>query len=49
MMKTIREVQFRAVFQAGLYACSPMGKEQEVRFDFLTLEELSDNPNEAYL
>lgn len=49
MMKTIWEVQFRDVFQAGLYACSPMGKEQEVRFDFLTLEELSDNLNEAYL
>ena len=49
MMKAIREVQFRAVIQAGLYACSPQGKGQEVRFDFLTLEELSDYPNEAYL
>lgn len=34
---------------AGLYACSPQGKELEVRFDFLTLEELGDDPNEAYL
>lgn len=34
---------------AGLYACSPQGKDQEVHVDFLKIEELSDNPNEAYL
>ncbi|MFB1099162.1 DUF1349 domain-containing protein [Terribacillus sp. JSM ZJ617] len=33
---------------AGLFACSPQGKDQTVRFDFLAIEELSD-PNEAYL
>ncbi|QQE77141.1 DUF1349 domain-containing protein [Alicyclobacillus sp. SO9] len=33
----------------GLYACSPQGKEQSVRFDFLTVEELSDDPQDAYL
>lgn len=34
---------------AGLYACSPQGKDQSVRFHFLTIEELSDDPTEAYL
>lgn len=38
-----------ATIQAGLYACSPQGRGQEVRFDFLTIEELSNDPNEAYL
>jgi uncharacterized protein len=33
---------------AGVYACSPQGKEQEVRFDFMTMEEL-DDPAAAYL
>ncbi|WP_245579645.1 DUF1349 domain-containing protein [Alteribacter aurantiacus] len=35
--------------KVGLYACSPQGKDQEVRFDFLEIEELSDDPREAYL
>lgn len=34
---------------AGLYACSPQGKDQSVRFDFLSIEELSSDPKEAYL
>jgi uncharacterized protein len=38
-----------ASVMAGLYACSPQGKDQVVHFDFLTLEELSDDPQEAYL
>lgn len=33
----------------GLYACSPQGKEQQVRFDFLSIEELSNDPKDAYL
>ncbi|WP_325169604.1 DUF1349 domain-containing protein [Bacillus sp. Au-Bac7] len=43
------DIPDNAILQAGLYACSPQGKEQEVRFDFLTIEELSDNPQDAYL
>lgn len=35
--------------QAGVYACSPQGKEQEVRFNFLTIEELANDPTNAYL
>lgn len=34
---------------AGVYACSPQGKDQEVRFDYLTIEELDDDPKIAYL
>lgn len=34
---------------AGVFACSPQGKEQTVQFEFLTIEELSADPNEAYL
>ena len=34
---------------AGIYACSPQGKDQEVHVEFLKIEELSDDPNEAYL
>lgn len=34
---------------AGVYACSPQGKEQEVRFDFITIEELNNEPATAYL
>ncbi len=34
---------------AGVYACSPQGKEQIVRFDFLTIEELNNDPTVAYL
>jgi len=34
---------------AGFYACSPQGKEQHVRFDFLSIEELSNDPKEVYL
>ncbi|SES25947.1 DUF1349 domain-containing protein [Salisediminibacterium halotolerans] len=35
--------------KAGLYACSPQGEGQEVRFDYIEIEELSDDPQEAYL
>lgn len=38
-----------AAISAGLFACSPQGRDQSVRFDFLTLEELSIDLNEAYL
>lgn len=38
-----------STISAGLFACSPKGKDQTVRFDFLTIEELSSDPNEAYL
>ncbi|MCM3006942.1 DUF1349 domain-containing protein [Priestia koreensis] len=38
-----------ATFLAGVYACSPQGKEQEVRFDFITIEELDNDPASAYL
>lgn len=34
---------------AGLYACSPQGKGQVVYFDFLTIEEISDDTKEVYL
>lgn len=33
----------------GLYACSPQGEKQGVRFDFLSVEELSNEPTDAYL
>ncbi|WP_017472559.1 DUF1349 domain-containing protein [Amphibacillus jilinensis] len=33
----------------GVYACSPQGEKQEVHFDFLKIEALSNNPEEAYL
>ncbi|MTH54965.1 DUF1349 domain-containing protein [Bacillus mangrovi] len=39
----------QAVLSAGVYACSPQGKGQHVCFEFFTIEELSDNPGEAYL
>lgn len=35
--------------KAGVYACSPQGKNQEVQVEFLKVEELSDDPNEAYI
>ncbi|MGE7218508.1 DUF1349 domain-containing protein [Priestia koreensis] len=38
-----------STFLAGVYACSPQGKEQEVRFDFITIEELDNDPASAYL
>jgi uncharacterized protein len=38
-----------STISAGLFACSPQGKGQSVRFDFLTIEELSTDPKEAYL
>lgn len=34
---------------AGVYACSPQDKGQEVRFDFLSIEELDNDPRVAYL
>jgi uncharacterized protein len=38
-----------SVIQAGIYACSPQGENQSVRFDFLTIEELGDAQDEVYL
>ncbi|WP_227394648.1 DUF1349 domain-containing protein [Jeotgalibacillus aurantiacus] len=38
-----------AALKAGLYACSPQGKNQLVQFDYLKIEKLSDDPSEAYL
>lgn len=38
-----------STISAGLFACSPQGKDQSVHFDFLTIEELSSDPKEAYL
>ncbi|TFD99914.1 DUF1349 domain-containing protein [Jeotgalibacillus sp. R-1-5s-1] len=38
-----------AALKAGLYACSPQGKDQLVQFDYLKIEKLSDDPSEAYL
>jgi uncharacterized protein len=38
-----------ATVLAGIYACSPQGKEQVVRFDFLKIEELSNGSNDVYL
>ncbi len=38
-----------APISAGIFACSPQGKNQSVCFDFLSIEELSSDPNEAYL
>lgn len=35
--------------KVGLYACSPQGKHQEVRFDYIEIEQLSNDPHEAYL
>ncbi|PAF19790.1 hypothetical protein CHH69_15245 [Terribacillus saccharophilus] len=43
------DISADAPISAGLFACSPQGKDQTVRFDFLTIEELSSDPNEAYL
>lgn|SRR5690625_134503 len=38
-----------ATIQAGLYMCSPQTAGLEVRYDFLTIEKLGNDPNEAYL
>lgn len=38
-----------ASMKAGLYTCSPHKGGLEVRFDFLTIEKLGDDPNQAYL
>lgn len=38
-----------STIQAGVYACSPQGKEQKVHIDFITIEELDNDPKEAYL
>jgi regulation of enolase protein 1 (concanavalin A-like superfamily) len=38
-----------STISAGLFACSPQGKDQSVRFYFLTIEELSSDPKETYL
>lgn len=43
------DIPVDAAISAGLFACSPQGKDQTARFDFLTIEELSSDPNEAYL
>ncbi|RWZ54456.1 DUF1349 domain-containing protein [Halobacillus fulvus] len=36
-------------FMAGVYACSPQGEKQEVSFEFLQIERISDNPSAVYL
>ncbi|QKS72532.1 DUF1349 domain-containing protein [Paenalkalicoccus suaedae] len=38
-----------ASVMAGLYACSPQGENQVVRFDYLVIEELPNDPAVAYL
>lgn len=38
-----------STLKAGVYSCSPQGEKQEVRFGFLTIEELGNDPNEAYI
>jgi uncharacterized protein len=38
-----------STISAGIFACSPQGKDQSVRFYFLTIEELSSDPKETYL
>ncbi|PYZ93392.1 hypothetical protein CR194_09420 [Salipaludibacillus keqinensis] len=43
------DIPDHSLVKAGLYACSPQGKDQEVRFDFIEIEELSNDPQEAYL
>ncbi|QVY62522.1 DUF1349 domain-containing protein [Cytobacillus gottheilii] len=43
------EIPENSTILAGVYACSPQGKDQEVRFDFLTIEELDHEPSSAYL
>ncbi|KAB2331419.1 DUF1349 domain-containing protein [Bacillus mesophilum] len=43
------EIPENSTILAGVYACSPQGKDQEVRFDFLTIEELNHEPSTAYL
>lgn len=35
--------------KAGLYACSPQGKNQEVRFNYIEIEQITNDPHEAYL
>ncbi|AYV66145.1 MULTISPECIES: DUF1349 domain-containing protein [Niallia] len=43
------DVAENSTILAGVYACSPQGREQEVRFDFITIEELNNDPATAYL
>jgi regulation of enolase protein 1 (concanavalin A-like superfamily) len=43
------DIPENSTIQAGVYACSPQGKEQKVSFDFLTIEQLDNDPKEAYL
>lgn len=43
------DIPEHATILAGLYACSPQGEDQEVRFDFLKIEELGDDPAVAYI
>lgn len=43
------DIPCASTISAGLFACSPQGKDLTVRFDFLTIEELSSDPKEAYL
>ncbi|GAA0301935.1 hypothetical protein GGQ92_002275 [Gracilibacillus halotolerans] len=38
-----------ASIQAGVYVCSPQKGGLEVRYDFLTIEKLGNDPDEAYL
>ncbi|MFE8703063.1 DUF1349 domain-containing protein [Cytobacillus sp. FJAT-54145] len=43
------DIQSDSTIKAGVYACSPQGEKQKVRFSFLTIEELGNDPNEAYI
>ena len=43
------DIHSDSTISAGLFTCSPQGKDLSVRFDFLTIEELSSDPKEAYL
>ncbi|PYZ96637.1 hypothetical protein CR205_13115 [Alteribacter lacisalsi] len=43
------EIPDEESIMAGVYACSPQGENQAVRFDYLTIEELSGDPEEVYL
>ncbi|WP_082795379.1 DUF1349 domain-containing protein [Alkalihalobacillus trypoxylicola] len=43
------DVPVKSTVLAGVYACSPQGKEQEVRIDFITITELDNDPTSAYL
>ncbi len=43
------DIPEKALVKVGVYACSPQGNNQEVKFNFIEIEELSNDPQEAYL